>query len=106
MDVLYHTDRISEASRANLFFVKNGRISTPASDILKGITRKQVLSLFGEIMVEDIKVDRLYDFDEIFMTSTSQDVTPVVSVEGKKISKGVPGPVTREILSSFRAKGW
>ena len=106
VDVLYHTDRISEASRANLFFVKNGRISTPASDILKGITRKQVLSLFGEIMVEDIKVDRLYDFDEIFMTSTSQDVTPVVSVEGKKISKGVPGPVTREILSSFRAKGW
>jgi len=106
VDVLYHTDRISEASRANLFFVKDGRISTPASDVLKGITRKQVLLLFGEIMVEDIEADRLYDFDEIFMTSTSQDVTPVVSVEGKKIGKGVPGPVSREILTAFRAKGW
>ena len=106
VDVLYHTDRISEASRANLFFVKNGQVYTPASDILKGITRKQVLSLFGEIRVEDIDADRLYDFDEIFMTSTSQDVTPVVSVEGKKIGKGLPGPVSREILAAFRAKGW
>lgn len=106
VDVLYHTNRISEASRANLFFVKDGRVSTPASDILKGITRKHVLSLFGEINVEDIQADRLYGFDEIFMTSTSQDVTPVVSVEGKKIGTGIPGPVTREIFAAFRAKGW
>ena len=106
VDVVYHTDMISEASRANLFFVKDGQVSTPASDILKGITRKQVLILFGEIKVEDIEADRLYDFDEIFLTSTSQDVTPVVSVEGKKIGKGIPGPVTRDILTAFRAKGW
>lgn len=106
VDVIYHTDRITEASRANLFFVKDGRVSTPAGNILKGITRKQVLSLFGEIRVEDIEAGRLHDFDEIFMTSTSQDVTPVVSVEGKNIGTGSPGPVTREILAAFRAKGW
>jgi branched-subunit amino acid aminotransferase/4-amino-4-deoxychorismate lyase len=104
--VLYHTDTISEASRANLFFIKGSHVYTPASNILKGITRKQVLSLFGEIKVEDIEADRLYDFDELFMTSTSQDVTPVISVEGKKIGKGSPGPVTRDIQTAFRAKGW
>ena len=106
IDVLYYTDTISEASRANLFFVKEGSVYTPVSNILKGITRKQVLSLFGDIKVEDIDAERLYDFDEIFLTSSSNDVTPVVSVEGQKIGKGTPGPVTREIQAAFRAQGW
>ncbi|MFO7669705.1 MAG: aminotransferase class IV [Bacteroidales bacterium] len=106
VDVMFHTNMISETSRANLFFVKGGHVYTPASDILKGITRKQVLSMFGEISVEDIEAGRLYDFDEIFLTSTSRDVTPVVSVEGKRIGNGTPGPVTREILAAFRANGW
>ena len=105
-DVLYHTDRISEASRANLFFVKGGHVSTPTSDILKGITRKTVLSMFEEIHLKDVEARRLYEFDEIFMTSTTRDVTPVVMVEGKKIGTGAPGPVTREIQEAFRAKGW
>lgn len=103
VDVLFHTDIISEASRANLFFIKEGQVYTPASNILKGITRKQVLALFSDIKVEDIQSDRLYDFDEIFMTSTSRDVTPVVRVEGKAIGKGRPGPVTREIMAKFQA---
>lgn len=104
VDVLFHSQRISEASRANLFFVSGGQVYTPASDILKGITRKKVLSLFDEIRVEDIETDRLYEFDEMFLTSTSRDVTPVVSVEGEKIGKGTPGPVTREIQAAFRAQ--
>ncbi len=62
VDVMYHTDRISETSRTNLFFVKGDRVYTPASDMLKGITRKRVLSLFSEIQVEDIEAERLYDF--------------------------------------------
>lgn len=106
VDVMYHTDLISEASRSNLFFIKSGHVYTPASNILKGITRKQVLSLFSEIKVEDIEADRLYDFDEIFLTNTSNDVSPVVSVEGKKIGNGTPGPITREIQAAFVAKGW
>jgi branched-chain amino acid aminotransferase len=106
VDVMFHTDRISEASRANLFFVKKGEVFTPVSDILKGITRKQVLSMFSEIHLEDIGTDRLYDFDEIFLTGTSRDITPVVSIEGHTIGDGKPGPVTREIQAAFRAKGW
>ncbi len=106
VDVMYHTDLISEASRANLFFVKDGSIFTPASNVLKGITRKQVLALFDEVRVEDIGADRLYEFDEMFLSSSSRDITPVVSVEGKMIGKGMPGPVPREIQAAFREKGW
>jgi len=106
VDVLFHTDTVTEASRANIFFVKGGTVLTPASDILRGITRKHILSMFPEIRTENIEADRLYDFDEIFLTGTSRDVTPVVTVEGRKIGKGFPGPVTREIQEAFRAKGW
>ena len=106
IDVLYYTDTISEASRANLFFVKGNHVYTPLSDILKGITRKRVLSLFSEIHIEDIEIGRLYEFDEIFLTSSSRDVTPVVSVEGQKIGKGTPGPVTRDFQAAFKAAGW
>jgi len=104
VDVMYHTDKISETSRTNLFFVKGDDVYTPASDMLKGITRKRVLSLFSEIKVEDIDVGQLYEFDEIFLTSTSRDVTPVVSVEGQKIGTGIPGPLTRKIQAAFNAK--
>ena len=103
VDVMFHSRSISEASRANLFFVKGDQVITPASDILKGITRKRVLTLFPDIQVKDIDADLLYDVDEIFMTSTTRDVTPVVAVEGRKIGSGVPGPVTKEIQSAFFA---
>jgi branched-subunit amino acid aminotransferase/4-amino-4-deoxychorismate lyase len=105
-DVLYHSAWITEASRANVFFVEGDSIFTPASNILKGITRKQVLGMTGDIRIEDIGIEHLYDFDEMFITSTSRDLTPVVSVEGRKIGNGKPGKVTKEIMASFRAKGW
>ncbi|MGW8316158.1 MAG: aminotransferase class IV, partial [Bacteroidales bacterium] len=106
VDVMFHTETITEASRANLFFVKRGRISTPGQQILRGITRKQVLTMFEEVRVEEVENNRLYDFDEVFMTATSRDITPVVKVDGRKIGNGMPGPVTREIQDAFRLKGW
>lgn len=101
VDLLYHHSLISEASRANIFFVRGGEVFTPASKILHGITRKRVLSLFPEVRMEDIEFDRLFDFDEIFITSTSRDVTPVVSIDGRTVGKGTPGSVTREIQALF-----
>lgn len=106
VDVIFHTDNVTEASRANLFFVKKGRISTPGHHILRGITRKQLLAMFEEIRVEEVNGDRLFEFDEVFMTATSRDITPVVRVDGRKIGTGTPGPVTREIQEAFRSKGW
>jgi branched-subunit amino acid aminotransferase/4-amino-4-deoxychorismate lyase len=106
IDVLFHTDTISEASRANVFIVKHGRISTPADNILHGVTRKQVLSLFPGIRVEDVPVEWLEECDEMFIASTSRDITPVVSVEGLRIGNGSPGPFTREVQAAFRERGW
>lgn len=106
IDVLFHTDTISEASRANVFFVQKGRVSTPADNILYGVTRKQVLSLFPGIRVEDVMIDWLEEFDEVFIASTSRDITPVIAVEGLRIGNGTPGPFTREVQAAFRERGW
>jgi len=106
IDVLFHTDTISEASRANVFFVQKGRVSTPADNILYGVTRKKVLSLFPDIRVEDVMIDWLEEFDEIFIASTSRDITPVIAVEGLRIGNGTPGPFTREVQAAFRDRGW
>ena len=106
VDVLYHTNHISEASRANIFLVKDGIIYTPATGILNGITRKQVLGLLGNVRVEDIETRHLFEFEEAFLTSTSRDITPVISIEGRKIGNGNPGPVTRDVQAAFYASGW
>lgn len=106
VDVLYHNNLLTEASRANIFLVKEDSILTPLSNILKGVTRKQLLKLSGDIRVEDVETSRIFDFDEVFISSTTRDITPVVSIEGKKVGNGRPGPVTRELLSAFRSKGW
>ena len=104
VDVLYHTNTITETSRASVFFVEGAKIYTTKSNILPGITRKNILSLFPEIKTNNIAIDKLYEFDEIFLTSTSRDVTPVVSVDGKKIGDGKPGRVTIEIMNAFSPK--
>jgi len=105
VDVMYFTNFISETSRANLFFVKEGRVSTPSSNILPGVTRKQILSMFPEIAVEDIDAQNRFDFDEMFISSTTREVTPVVMLDGRKIGNGTVGPITREIQDVL-LKSW
>jgi len=106
VDLLYHTDTISEASRANVFFVKKGQLFTPSTKILYGITRKQVLSLLPDAHLKEIPYSQLYDFEEMFLSSTSRDITPVVGVKGRKIGTGKPGPMTLQVMQAFRERGW
>jgi len=105
-DVLFHTDNITEASRANLFFVRGRKVITPGNDILFGVTRKQVLSLFDNIRVDEVIFEQLFEFDEVFMASTSKDITPIVAVDGRRIGNGKPGSYTREVQEAFRSRGW
>jgi D-alanine transaminase/branched-chain amino acid aminotransferase len=101
LEVLYHTDLFSECSRSSVFFVKGGKVFSTRQHILDGITRKQLMKRFPEIGERDVHTHELFDVDELFITSTSMDVAPVVAVDGKPIGKGVPGPVTRELQHAF-----
>ena len=100
--------RLSEGAGENLFIVKDGEIITPpaAASILMGITRDSVLKLargLGYATREQILPrEALYVADEIFMTGTAAEITPVRSVDGIPTRCAGPGPVTRAVNAAFR----
>jgi branched-chain amino acid aminotransferase len=98
---------LSEGAGENLFVVRDGRIYTPpvAASILAGITRDSVLTLARERGIEVIEQslprEFLYFADEVFMTGTAAEVTPVRSVDRKPVGNGKPGAVTRVLQKAF-----
>lgn len=107
-DVLYHLQgEVSEFPRCNLFIVKeNGEVVTPAVHVLEGITRKNILSLSEGVTVTEGKVtlDEVLRAREVFLTSTTKRVVPVVQVDDAVIGNGKPGPVVQHILGELIKK--
>lgn len=100
---------LCEATTANLFAVRDGRVETPAlsSGCLAGITRDRVLRLCGELGIEasetDLVRDVLHTADELFLTSSTREVQALVEVDGKRIAAGKPGAVTLRLAEAFSA---
>ena len=97
---------VAEGAGENLFIVRNGIIKTPPSNsILEGITRNSVIeiaSLRGWIVLErKFTRDELYIADEVFLTGTAAEITPVREIDGRVIGEGIPGLMTRAIQSEF-----
>lgn len=98
---------VSEGAGENLFLIRDGVIYTPAlaSSILQGITRDSVLTLARahgfEIREQSIPRELLYVADEIFLTGTAAEITPVRSVDHITIGAGKRGPVTEVLQSAF-----
>lgn len=105
VDVLfYNKNQVSEASRSNVFMVKNGKIYTAQNDILNGITRKVIIKGFKgslKVNVKNIAYNELLNADELFVSSTLKKVMPIVKVGNKKIGNGKVGPVTQKAISRF-----
>lgn len=99
---------IVEGSAENIFIVKNNRIYTPhtADDILIGITRDTILTLFEKelnIQIEERSIDRseIYQADEIFLVGTGAEVLAVREVDNRKIGSGKIGPLTLKIKQLY-----
>jgi branched-chain amino acid aminotransferase len=98
---------VSEGAGENLFLIRDGVIYTPAlaSSILQGITRDTVITLARahgfEIREQSIPREFLYLADEIFLTGTAAEVTPVRSVDRITIGAGKRGPVTEALQAAF-----
>ncbi|MEL7491290.1 MAG: branched-chain amino acid transaminase [Pseudomonadota bacterium] len=103
---LAHDGTISEGAGENLFVVQNRRILTPtaASSILAGITRDTVITLAKdlgyEVVEQALPREILYAADEIFLTGTAAEVTPVRSVDRIEVGDG-ERPVTQAIQNAF-----
>jgi D-alanine transaminase len=100
-------DTVNEATAGNVFLVSRGRLRTPpkSTHILAGVTRDKLLEAACaagiETAEERITKSDLYSADEIFLTSTTSEVAPVVTVDGKQIGAGKPGPVSARIYEQF-----
>ena len=98
---------VSECSGENIFLVRGGEIQTPefGSSILGGITRETLITLAKdagyEVREQRFPRDVLYIADEVFMTGTAAEVTPVREVDARPIGDGTPGPVTLALQERY-----
>lgn len=97
---------VAEASGENLFCVKQGVLRTPPlQSVLEGVTRASLIEIAqGRGMrVEEgaITRDELYVADEVFLTGTAAEVTPIREIDRRQIGSGARGPVTRSLQEAF-----
>ena len=107
--ILYSSDKeITEASTCNVFLVKDNVIKTPLLDNQKlpGITRMLLLDMVrqhSEYQVEEdvVKLDEIYSADEIWLTSSTKEIAPVIQVDGKTIGNGEIGDIWLAVQTLF-----
>jgi branched-chain amino acid aminotransferase len=105
--MLNQKGHVTEATTSNIWVIKNGKIMTPPieSGLLQGITRTMLLASAKkkgyDISEQTLASEDIFDADEMFLTSTSRYIVPVVQVDGKSIGSGKPGKLTLELLELF-----
>jgi branched-chain amino acid aminotransferase len=98
---------VAEGTGQNIFVVRHGVARTPptSSAILAGITRDTTIQLLREqgveVREELISRDELYIADEVFLTGTAAEITPVREIDHRRIGRGEAGPLTRRLQESF-----
>jgi len=97
---------VSEGTGENIFIVRKGRLkTTPLTSILEGITRNAVIDIAREqqiaIVEERFTRDEMYIADEVFVTGTAAELTPVREIDNRRIGTGKPGPVTLTLQKRF-----
>ncbi len=97
---------VSECSTSNIFAIRRDLIATPErTTILEGITRDTVMTLARDrgLRVEECRLTRddLYCADEVFVTGTAAEITPVVELDNRKIGSGSRGPITTQLQTAY-----
>jgi len=105
--LLDHNGNVSEAPGENIFIVREGQLITPplSSSALNGITRDAIIKIAGDLDIDVIETEiarsELTISDEIFLTGTAAEITPIISMDGKKIADGKPGDITKKMMLEY-----
>jgi branched-chain amino acid aminotransferase len=105
--LLDHNGNVSEAPGENIFIVRNAQLVTPplASSALEGITRDAVIKIAKDLDIDvverDITRSELTISDEIFLTGTAAEITPIVSMDSQQIGNGKPGDITQKMMQEY-----
>jgi len=99
---------VAECTADNIFVIRNGKLSTPGAihGALEGITRKVVLEVAAALSLPAseaaLALYDVYTADEVFMTGSGAEIMPIISVDGRSIGNGKPGPITARLQHGFR----
>ena len=105
--LLDQSGNVSEAPGENIFLVKNNRLVTPSlsSSALDGITRKSIITLAKDmklkVKVRKVSKKELKLADEIFLSGTAAEITPIVIIDKKKIGDGNVGNITKLFMDTY-----
>jgi D-alanine transaminase len=106
--VLHRSGTVTECSSSNIMMVKDGTLWTHPADnlILPGITRQVVLeqarALGIPVQEAAFSLEELYSADEVLITGTTTEVTPVILIDETPIAEGQPGPITRQLQREYQ----
>lgn len=97
---------VAEGTGENVFIVRRGQLkTTPLTSILEGITRNSIIQLARErdiaVLEERFTRDEMYIAEEVFVTGTAAEMTPVTEIDRRRIGSGNPGPVTLSLQKAF-----
>ena len=105
--LLDQSGNVSEAPGENIFLVKNNKLITPtlSASALDGITQKSIITLAKnmnlEVKVRKVSKKELKFADEIFLSGTAAEITPVIKLDKKKIGDGKVGKITKSLMTSY-----
>jgi branched-chain amino acid aminotransferase len=102
-----HRGELAECAMSNIFLVRDGAVRTPptTAGLLAGVTRAFVLELAAKTGIraleEALREADIATADEMFFTSTTREIVPVVRVDDHVVGAGKPGPVTQRLRAAF-----
>ena len=105
--LLDHLGNISEAPGENIFIVRDGKLLTPppSSSALEGITKDSVIRIAKDLGYQTIEREiprtEIYFADEVFLTGTAAEITPVISIDGKPVGNSKVGKITGDIRKIY-----
>lgn len=105
--ILHREGRVTECSASNVYLVKNGTIYThpTTNNILHGCVRMAIERFVDELNIpfieESFTIDDLFEADELFLSSSTSEITPIIRVDGKLVQDGKPGEITRELQVAY-----
>jgi D-alanine transaminase len=106
--LLFRDGYLSEGAASNIFMVKNGLLLAPPKNhlMLAGITYDVVLEIAAAHglahEVRDIREEEVREADELWMTSSTKEVLPIVTLDGKRVGTGRPGPVFAQMYGWYQ----
>lgn len=98
---------VAECSGENIFIFKRGKLYTPKTtdSILEGITRNSIMQVASDLGYDVVESEvsrvEIYTADEVFMTGTAAEITPVTLIDDRPVGEGVPGPLSKELQDAF-----